>query len=813
MIGSSAPPDRSDSAGTSVALLACIALSALIFPNLLRGRVFFQGDVSMVWFTQTQVLLRSLAAGSWPVWDPWQGFGQPFLANANVQLFYPPTWLLLLLPAQTYYSLYIFGHLVFGGLGLYLLARHLGLSRGGALLAAGVWMGSGPLLSFGKVWHHFGASAWIPWVLLATDRALTGEGGRRTVAWGLAVALQLLAGSVDVSLFTLLVVAGITLYRLVGLWPSPTAYRKVGARIVVAAALAVALTAAQWLPSMDIVLGSVRSAMAGNERSFWSLHPLQLLQLVFPIFPWVLAAHSPQLMRQPELYIPFVPSIYLGLPALLFALAGIAVGPSDRRRLRLALAVVWLGGIGYALGRHLPLYQLVSSAVPPLRLLRFPSKAMVIPALAWALLVGIGLDAVRGGTGSRKRFRNATLLPFSVATLACLGLALTLTLGAERWGPLVLTTAPGDPTYQQLLAPLGRQLLLSGGLSAAALMLAWWISRGRGHGVVVVLLAGIPVLDLVLAHQGLNNTAPGDFYSIRPRLLEALPRGERLRVYVWDYSLAPGVRRPERFNMVPILQEGVRTSPREADFEMGTIQYLYPPTATRWGIFGSFDLDLIGLSTMERQSMALLLRAAERTPSYLRLLQLGGVDFVVALHGDGHPGLLPVARFPGLFRAPIYVFRVPDPLPRTYAVGVARYVPERDQLKALIGEGFDPRREILLREPPTAAPAPDFNGTSRILEFRPDRVVIEAELNAAGYVVLLDGYERGWKAFVDGRRTPVLRANTLFRAVRVPRGRHIIEQVYRPRASIVGLAISALALALLVTTMLSSSSRSRPPPG
>jgi hypothetical protein len=809
MHGSSAPSDGSDGTATSLALLACIALSVLLFPDLLRGRVFFQGDVSMVWYAQTQVLLRSLRAGSWPVWDPWQGFGQPFLANANVQLFYPTTWLLLLLPAQSYYSLYILGHLVFAGLGLYLLARHLGLSRGGALLAAGVWMGSGPLLSFGKVWHHFAASAWIPWVLLATDRALTRPSTRRAVVWGLAVALQLLTGSVDVTFFTLVVVAGLALYRLGGLWPDPAGYRRVGTTILLAAALAVTLTAAQWLPSLDVAARSMRASMAGHERGFWSLHPLQLLQLAFPVFPWTLAEHSPPLVMRPELFIPFVTSVYLGLPALLLALAGIGVGSKDRRHLRLALAVAWLVGVGYALGRHLPLYELVCSAVPPLRLLRYPSKAIVIPALAWALLVGLGLDAIRGYAGSRVRFRNAVIWPFSVATVACLGLALASTLGAERWGPLVLTTAPGGPTYQELLAPLGRQLWLSGGLGAAGLLLAWWVSRGGGRGVAVLLLAAIPVLDLLVAHEGVNNTAPADFYSIRPRLLTALPRDTPVRVYVWDYSLAPGVRRPEHLNMVPVLQQGVGTLPREADFEMGAIQYLFPPTATRWGIFGSFDVDLIGLSTKERQAMALLLRAAERTPAYLRLLQLGGVDFVVALHGDGHPGLVPVARFPGLFRAPIYVFRVPGRLPRTYAVGAARAVPERDQLKALLAEDFDPRREILLQEPPPAAPAPEFSGTSRILDFRPDRVRIEADLSAAGYVVLLDGYERGWKAFVDGQETPVLRANTVFRAVRVPAGRHVIEQVYRPRALIVGLAISALALGCLVATMLVWATRRR----
>jgi len=42
--------------------------------------------------------------------------------------------------------------------------------------------------------------------------------------------------------------------------------------------------------------------------------------------------------------------------------------------------------------------------------------------------------------------------------------------------------------------------------------------------------------------------------------------------------------------------------------------------------------------------------------------------------------------------------------------------------------------------------------------------VIDARLDAAGYVVLLEGWAPGWTALVDGRPAELLRANTAFRA-------------------------------------------------
>jgi uncharacterized membrane protein YfhO len=52
---------------------------------------------------------------------------------------------------------------------------------------------------------------------------------------------------------------------------------------------------------------------------------------------------------------------------------------------------------------------------------------------------------------------------------------------------------------------------------------------------------------------------------------------------------------------------------------------------------------------------------------------------------------------------------------------------------------------------------------------------------------------------VDGRRAEVLRANSLFRAVAVPAGRHVVEMSYRPWSVLVGLSISTTALLLLAT--------------
>jgi hypothetical protein len=170
-------------------------------------------------------------------------------------------------------------------------------------------------------------------------------------------------------------------------------------------------------------------------------------------------------------------------------------------------------------------------------------------------------------------------------------------------------------------------------------------------------------------------------------------------------------------------------------------------------------------------------------------------------------GLTPVATIESSAAGSVHVFAVPSPRPRAYAVDGARVVDGLPALRTLVDPGFDPAREILLPEGTDRAPSPAFSGESRLLDHRPDRVRVEARLDRAGFLVLLDGYDRGWRASVDGREAPLLRANVGFRAIAVPAGAHVVEMRYRPRSAMVGLLVSAVALGVVAAALLRIGSR------
>jgi uncharacterized membrane protein YfhO len=127
-------------------------------------------------------------------------------------------------------------------------------------------------------------------------------------------------------------------------------------------------------------------------------------------------------------------------------------------------------------------------------------------------------------------------------------------------------------------------------------------------------------------------------------------------------------------------------------------------------------------------------------------------------------------------------------------VGRAVVKPEPDSYFRLADPGFDPRNEIVLSEGEALSDTTDSVGRASFIERRPDRIELEVEAAQSGYVVLVEAYEAGWRASVDGLPVPVRRANVLFRAVPVPAGRHRVVLRYAPLSVSLGLATSGITM-------------------
>jgi uncharacterized membrane protein YfhO len=63
-------------------------------------------------------------------------------------------------------------------------------------------------------------------------------------------------------------------------------------------------------------------------------------------------------------------------------------------------------------------------------------------------------------------------------------------------------------------------------------------------------------------------------------------------------------------------------------------------------------------------------------------------------------------------------------------------------------------------------------------------------------------YDRGWKAFIDGKEAPIVKTNYVLRGLYVPAGSHKIEFRFEPQSYIMGSRITSISQIILVAVFL-----------
>lgn len=133
--------------------------------------------------------------------------------------------------------------------------------------------------------------------------------------------------------------------------------------------------------------------------------------------------------------------------------------------------------------------------------------------------------------------------------------------------------------------------------------------------------------------------------------------------------------------------------------------------------------------------------------------------------------------------------------PRAFVLGQTRLLHSRETLSQQLST-LSPRKELLVHQDVLPQGDRQLFAVAEILEYSPNRVVIEATLEHPGYLVLTDIYAPGWTATVNGTRGIVVPVNVAFRGVPLPAGSHRVELTYAPPGWKIGLAISGLSFFL-----------------
>jgi hypothetical protein len=771
-----APPMTIDARrGFTAALLLAAPLLLIALPMLL-GQTLFAGDLLTYTYPLKLYVRQRLLDGSLPLWNPQLGLGRPVLGMIQPGAL-DPLNALTLLPLPLGVDLFSLVHLPIAALGLRHWLRAIDVEDPVATAGGVFFAFSGPYLS---LLTCNGTYAWgfafVPWFLSCLTRVLATDDraarARLAVFGALVLAWSLFAGDPMSVYFAGLAGAAVALARARPRWPAALA------TLAVIGALAALLGAVQLLPAAE-VNGYVRGAgIASVEADHFALHPLRLLELVWPgLFgaphtpEWFVHALYDEGTGQP--YEPLMPGLYFGLALPFLALAALA--RPQRRPVDVAVAVLTAFALCVALGRRTPLWSPFFHFFPGARLFRHSEKYAVLASLGLCFLGARGVAVAVEHPVRSLRVALAALVPLALAALAGqrfgapIALALVGRLGHVT--PAAAGAVIAGATLRSALVAVAYALVF-----ALAAKRAWSVPQRR------LVLVALLIADVTLADVAMVRWARGDVHDLRAGLAADLRRADA------------GHAAPTRIYRSALLQldhPGVERAVSQA-------LTLKPNLGLGAGVA---QLDPYDAFAMPREARFTAVFRARPT----RLLQVTATRFALLLDEQLPPGhgLRVIARYPGWGAS---LVEVPGVVPRAYVP--ARVLASTSQAESeslLRRPEFVPARDAVIE----GATAGENRGACVVEAEQPERVALRCEAAAPGWAVLTDVLFPGWTATVDGRAAEIHPANLALRAVRIPAGRSRVEMRYRPRRLVLGAWTSLAAILASLAVVAASLRRSR----
>ena len=699
-----------------------------------------------------EFIKQSLRAGILPLWNPHQGCGFPLIGMLETGIFFPLNLILYLLPQLYSWDILIISRFLLGGFFTYCFMRTLKFPKIPAFVSAVTFMLSGPMVLL-QYWFA-NVDILAPLLLLFLERLVQKPKIQNICLVAIVVSLTFFAGHPEHILFVNTLGFLFFCFRILSLKKS-IHYKKSALYLGISYLVGIGLAAVVLLPFLYNLFSE-----------FWSPHPPLVGLTTGEVKNRIITIALPYFFQKESLTYDFTFAGwwggYVGLLPLALAFASLL---NKQKR-----------------GRNYFFAVLAFLII---------AKSYSVPIVNW-----IGYLPIFNLC--RFYIHTTHLFAFSIAILAGMG------------------------TRSILLNKNVFKKSLSFSLSMAGIIVLYLFYFRESEHFLISAQASLFALAILFAFQLLLFLKDKEIFKKKyvAALLVLIVFSELL-----FYIPRERAKRFDSFPQVPYI-ELIKNSPEYAR-AYGIFWAFYPNTATAYqvddlGIFFSLlpkrYVQFINHLVVENhfknglQSPSLRTVPLFKAENFLDLLNL---QYVIS---PGPGIILPLSFRRAILKAnsnnsliyshEVNIHKRPHTLPRVF---ITHHVIEElddnlvfEKLRGIsdLGETITIKAHlpVSLKNQLTTVPL-NSSSEAHITKYTPNEVIIDANLEQAGFLVISDTFHPDWKAFVDEKPTNIYETDYLMRSVFLPAGFHEIKFVFKPFSFYLGAFISALFLSLIIALL------------
>lgn len=692
--------------------LVIITISCLVFFSsvLLSTNSLIQSNASDIphqYYPYLIFLKGCLEKGIICLWNPLILGGFPWFANPDSNLFYIPTLVFtkLLMPHLAINYSIIF-HVLLTGIFTYFYLREVKIPQQFSIFGSLLFMFSGFVVTRVYAGHFtiINAIPWIPLIFLLIEKTIKSKNILLPILLGTSYAMQFLGSQPQIFIYTFLVTTIYFLFRIISEKGNQT-FKKI--LILILTFLGIA--AIQIFPAYEFFKQSVRAqGLPYDQITSSSLPPNQLLSIVLPeFFGTSLDYTTWGASNFWELtgYVGIVPIIFT-----IFALA------HRRDRLTIFFLALALFSILYSFGKYNPLFKIVEN-IPVLNSFRIPARFLLFFTFAISILSSIGFYKIFTNIEKYKKLIKlfyVLALVSSVLTFGGFLLRQNILNFAEPLATQhlveVASTNPISPTVVSLLEKEGIQ---------------YFTFRIYNHIMENLLILNVSLIGFLFVYNLFSKKIIEIKWAIVFILLLLL-------LDLWSFGA-------DYISTAAVSLENLYNLPSE------TFSYR---------ILSLPEVYLIDESELAR-------RGIQRFDGYY-VAKLSYYDIFFEL-AKVNPNIMKIGNV-------VYEYKSDGTanekvsLPRAFFVNPGKTTEINQPLEILSESDFDPGKSLLIDD--KLVEIKELKPLE-VAFYEPDSVEIEVKNDRPGYVIVLDTWYPGWKAYADGQKIDIKRAYYIMRGVEI----------------------------------------------
>jgi hypothetical protein len=799
--------------------IGIIYVSILIFfyAMVFEGKVYQEADSLPVWDSFSKQVQHE---GSLPLWNPYLFCGMPGYASLSYPIAqaFDLTTILWEKVGRTALSFLFFkegssgANLVFYltyGIGMYLLAYRFLRRKPIAVLVALMALYATYIALFIMIGHltKLAVLSWFPYVFLIVDKLREKFNLLLACLLPIVVRVMLQSAHVQVLFYIFLSLGLYLMFFLIRALIKKEVWKNIALTVgvlLVAVGLAFLMGATQHFSTYEYNPFSIRgsnpiqtAASASPSKTIeggldydyatnYSFSPGELMTFFVP--SWYgfgpLPYQGPLTQNQlTKLYLYWgqQPRVdgpqYMGIIAIVFALIGLY-------RMRKEPIVQFLGGIiGFSLlvsfGKEFsPVYDLMYNFVPVFNKFRAPSMILIMVQFFTPILAGFGILSFMPENRNAIDPARAKQWKYIFGILA--GLLVIVFIGKDVVKDVYQSFFPLQDVAKNLSHSYGN-------IPAEAVSMMFDF-----------VFASV-VTDIIVAVISLGIAFGAFYYYQKGKIQSSMVYGVLVVVVLFDlWRVASKPHDPitpqeakqvaATPNYVHVLQQDT-TQYRVLQMDNG--QPAFGNAPAYWLLHNAYGYHAAKLRIY--QDMVDV--AGLGNPL---VWQLMNIKYLISNREDSSAMLTKVYHDG---QTNVYAFRYW--LPHAFLVNGCDVADGMTTLNKIAALSFDPRQIAYVPEHlSTVLDAPKEGANATVTSYRTQELEVRVHATGNNLLFISDAYyPKGWKAYVDGKETEILRLDYLFRGVVVPQGTHTVTMKFEPTMFYLGKEVS-LWVSLVVYGML-----------